>query len=158
MTTDYETRHAQAQAYHQAGLKRVRTTPEPEGQKFPCGSRVRIADDLGASMRHFPAGKNATVQYVYSHAYGQMNGGSNVKDYSLDIDGMGSHAWYHEHQLTAIPSNKPKFTESDLDNYWPYYKSYLIDILNEEYSVSAAIEDLRGLIDSEQDEGEKNHK
>ena len=95
---DYEARYAQAQATYNAGLERVKTTPEPEDQKFPCKSRVRIADDLGSSMRHFPSGKDATVQYVYSHAYG----GGNVKSYSLIIDGIGSHAWYYEHQLTAI--------------------------------------------------------
>jgi len=102
MTTDYETRKAQAGAVYQNGLERVKTTPEPEGQKFPCGSRVHIAADLGAHMSHFPCDKDATVEYVYSHAYGQMNGGINVKDYSLIIDGLGTHAWYDESQLTAI--------------------------------------------------------
>lgn len=92
---DYETRKAQVNAIYQQGLQRVKDTPEPEGQKFPCGSRVRIADDLGSSMSHFESGVEATVEYVYAHAYG----GSNVKLYSLNIDGRGSVAWYHEHQL-----------------------------------------------------------
>lgn len=95
---DYETRAAQAQGVYQAGMKKVAETPEPEGQKFPCGSRVRIADDLGPSMRHFESGVDATVEYVYAHAYG----GSDVKSYCLNIDGCGSVAWYYEHQLTAI--------------------------------------------------------
>ena len=95
---DYETRHAQAKAYCEAGMELVRTTPEPKGQKFPCKSRVRIADDLGPAMRHFPSGKDATVIHVYCHAFG----GSNVKSYCLDLDGLGQHSWYYEHQLTAI--------------------------------------------------------
>lgn len=44
-----------------------------------------------------------------------------------------------------------KFTEEDLDNCWAYYKSYLIDILNGEYEVEQAREDLRGLIGSKFD-------
>ncbi|MFM6946071.1 MAG: hypothetical protein ACKOWW_02945 [Flavobacteriales bacterium] len=95
---DYETRAADARAMYQAGMNRVAETPEPKGQKFPCGSRVRIADDLGPSMSHFESGVEATVEYVYAHAYG----GGDVKSYSLNIDGRGSVAWYYEHQLTAI--------------------------------------------------------
>lgn len=44
-----------------------------------------------------------------------------------------------------------KFTEEDLDNCWQYYKSYLIDILNGEYDLNTAREDLRGLIGSQHD-------
>jgi hypothetical protein len=97
---DYQTRLAHANCDYRAGLKKVATTPEPDGQKFPCGSRVRIVDDLGSAMSHFHSGVEATVEYVYAHAYG----GSDVKSYSLNIDGRGSCAWYHEHQLTAIES------------------------------------------------------
>lgn len=79
------------------GMNQVATTPEPEGQKYPVGSRVQIASDLGPSMEHFPgAGKFATVEYTYAHAYG----GSSVQSYSLNIDGEGSSAWYQESQLT----------------------------------------------------------
>ncbi len=94
---NYETRLKQAKSYYAAGLERVKTTPEPAGQKFPIGTRVMIDDDLGPTMNHFPAGVEATVEYVYSHAYG----GTDVKSYSLSINGQSS-AWYHEHQLTAI--------------------------------------------------------
>ena len=38
------------------------------------------------------------------------------------------------------------FTEEDLDNCWSHYKSYLIDILNGEYDLDTAREDLRSLI------------
>lgn len=44
-----------------------------------------------------------------------------------------------------------EFTTEDLDACWSHYKSYLIDILNGEYSVEDAREDLRGLIGSEWD-------
>ena len=83
---------------HQQGLENVKQEAEPKGQKYPCGSRVRIADDLGESMSHFYSGKDATVEYVYAHAYG----GDDVTSYSLDIDGIGSVSWYEEHQLSPI--------------------------------------------------------
>lgn len=54
-----------------------------------------------------------------------------------------------EQELTSIVS--PPFTEEDLNACWPHYKSYLIDILNGEYKVEDAREDLRGLIGSEWD-------
>lgn len=44
-----------------------------------------------------------------------------------------------------------EFNEEDLDACWPYHKSYLLEILNGEYSVEAAREDLRGLIRSKWD-------
>lgn len=97
----YEERRAQAQEIYRAGLERVETTPPPKGQKYPPGTRVRIADDLGSSMAHFESGKNATVRYTYAHAYG----GDDVKSYCLDIDGRGEVSWYYESQLTPIAAN-----------------------------------------------------
>lgn len=96
--TSMASRMAQANAIYAQGLESVKTTPDPKGQKFPTGSRVRIANDLGKSMSDFTSGVNATVEYTYAHAYG----GDNVKSYSLLIDGLGSTSWYEEHQLTAI--------------------------------------------------------
>lgn len=87
----------EVQLRYLAAMEVVATTPEPKGQKFPCGSRVRIADDLGYSMRHFPSGVNATVLHTYAHAYG----GNDVKSYALCIDDYGHSSWYDEHQLTA---------------------------------------------------------
>jgi hypothetical protein len=87
------------QEFYDMSMLRVKTTPEPDGQKFPVGSRVKVADDLGPHMRHFPgAGKLATVHHTYAHAYG----GSNVKSYCLEIDSVGSSAWYEEGQLSAL--------------------------------------------------------
>lgn len=60
-------------------------------------------------------------------------------------------------ELQALPENaKYNFTEEDLDNCWQYYKSYLIDILNGEYDLNAAREDLQSLIGSEFDKRTKN--
>lgn len=91
-------RYEQAKTIHAIGLERVKNTPAPDLQKFPCESRVRIADDLGPGMFHFTSGVDATVKYTYAHAYG----GSDVKSYCLDIDGHGECSWYEEWQLTAI--------------------------------------------------------
>lgn len=98
---DYQTRYAQAHGIYQSGQNRVATKPQPTGQKYPNGTRVRIADDLGVHMNHFPRGVNATVQYTYGHAYNCED----VKSYSLNVDGRGSVAWYDESQLTPISRN-----------------------------------------------------
>lgn len=78
-------RFEDAQRVHARGMGKVATTPEPKGQKFPNGSRVRIADDLGDGMSHFTSGVNATVVHTYAHAYG----GRDVKSYCLNVDGEG---------------------------------------------------------------------
>ena len=114
MSVDYETRLAQAQGIHAAGLKKVATTPEPDGQKFPNGSRVRIGK-MPPYMSHFQGDCDATVLYTYAHAYG----GCDVKSYCLDIDGHGEVSWYEEWQLTAISGENAQIiggtpsTESD---------------------------------------------
>lgn len=95
---DYQERHAQARAVYERGLARVQNQPMPDGQAFPVGARVRIADDLGSAMRHFPSGRFATVVHTYAHAFG----GDDVKSYCLDIDDIGQHSWYDEHQLTLV--------------------------------------------------------
>lgn len=51
--------------------------------------------------------------------------------------------------------NFEKFTEEDLDNCWNYYKQYLVDILNGDYDLEQAREDLRGLIGSTYDRRNK---
>lgn len=79
------------------GQLRVKTTPEPEGQKFPIGSRVRIGE-MPVSMSHFRGNCDATVLYTYAHAYG----GDDVRSYCLDVDGEGSVSWYSEDQLTLL--------------------------------------------------------
>jgi hypothetical protein len=86
----------EAQSYHQFAMRKVAKKKAPKGQKFPIGSRVKIAKDLGAGMSHFPSDKLATVMHTYAHAFG----GSDVKSYCLDVDGEGEISWYEEHQLT----------------------------------------------------------
>ena len=44
-----------------------------------------------------------------------------------------------------------KFTVEDLENCWSYYKDYLIDILNGDYDINEAREDLKSLIGAEFD-------
>ena len=67
-------------------------------QKYPRGCRVRIAKNLGPSMSHFEAGRDATVLYTYASKYGY----GDFKAYGLDVDGIGEVAWYKEKQLTRI--------------------------------------------------------
>lgn len=95
-------REQQARAYSDAGRRRAATTNPPVGQKFAPGTRVRIVDDLGSSMRHFPSARDAVVLYTYAHAYG----GDDVKSYCLNIDGIGRVSWYDEDQLTAIEDSE----------------------------------------------------
>ena len=93
---NYEQRFAEASAYYATALRRVATDPAPDGQKYAVGTRVRIADDLGPCMSHFPSGMMATVMYTYAHAYG----GTDVTSYCLDVDGHGEISWYYEYQLS----------------------------------------------------------
>jgi len=68
-------------------------------QKFPTGTRVRIANELPIYMRHFDGkGELATVIYTYAQAYG----GYDYKSYCLDIDGLGITSWYEENLLTKV--------------------------------------------------------
>ena len=88
---------AQANSIYDQDLLGIKNTPEPKGQKFHVGARVKIADNLGPSMPHFPSGKIATVLYTYAHAYG----GDDVKSYCLYINGVGLVSWYFEEQLES---------------------------------------------------------
>ena len=102
---DLEARENEAKAYTQAAELRTTQTPEPEGQKFRIGARVKIADDLGPTMSHFPSGCMATVRYTYAHAYSSSHP-NDLKSYCLNLDGcQGDHSWYYEHQLTEVPED-----------------------------------------------------
>lgn len=95
-------RASEAQSYYEAGLKRVKETPPPKGQKFLPGTFVWIAKDLGESMDHFEKDRPARVECTYAHAYG----GDDIDSYSLLVrydDGKWSSiAWYYPSQLTEI--------------------------------------------------------
>lgn len=96
--SEFAQRRAEAMAYHAASMKRVRDTPAPKGQRYAAGTRVRISDDLGPRMSHFPSGMEATVEHTYAHAYG----GDDVLSYCLNVDGHGQVSWYYESQLTPV--------------------------------------------------------
>ena len=87
----------EAQSYYAASMKRVASTPCPEGQKYPPGTRVYIAKDLGPGMWHFSKGQWATVHHTYAHAFG----GDNIESYCLTLDRGGRTSWYMEWQLTT---------------------------------------------------------
>lgn len=98
---------AQAKGIYQQGLENVKKNPEPTEQKFPVGSFVWIAKELGSSMSHFRGGCVARVQYTYAHAYGHLTSSPDkYKSYSLLVsqeDGdWSSSAWYEEWQLSTI--------------------------------------------------------
>lgn len=94
-------RHIEAQGRYLEGKRRVASEPPPEGQKFKPGTFVRIATDLGPSMKHFKKDTFAKVEHTYSHAFG----GSDVWSYCLLVkhdEEWHSVAWYKEDQLTQI--------------------------------------------------------
>jgi hypothetical protein len=102
----YAQRLSEAKGIYEAGLERVSTTPEPNGQKFRKGTFVDIAEDLGCCMQHFHNGIPARVEYTYAHAYW----GNDINSYSLLVRGESGHwrsvAWYDEQQLTEIKEAK----------------------------------------------------
>lgn len=71
-------------------------------QKFHKGDLIRVADDLGESMRHFEAGCEAIVVGSYADQFG----GQNTKDYTIRLKDQGEVSWYHEHQLTLIAASR----------------------------------------------------
>lgn len=71
-------------------------------QKFHKGDWVRIAKDLGWSMKHFTADTEAIVVGSYADQYG----GKNYDSYTLHIKDQGQSSWYYESQLTLIESGR----------------------------------------------------
>lgn len=68
-------------------------------QKFNIGDMVRIAKDLGPSMKHFTNNTDAMVVASYNQLYG----GGDVNSYSLFIPSkVDVHSWYYECNLTLI--------------------------------------------------------
>lgn len=95
-------RFLDAKAVNESGMRRVKQTPEPVGQKFPIGSFVMVGKNLGGCMSHFPKDLPACIEYTYCHAFGT----SDVKSYSLLIrfseNKWSSVSWYYEDQLSLI--------------------------------------------------------
>ena len=75
-------------------------------QKFKRGDIVKVADDLGMTMRHFRgAGEEAMVVASYADQYqgGRYHKDDNI-EYTLKFKKHGEISWYHEHQLTLLKS------------------------------------------------------
>lgn len=71
-------------------------------QKFKKGDLVKIAKDLGSSMSHFTNDCEAIVMGSYADKFG----GPDTKSYTLFLENGGECAWYEEHQLTLIESDR----------------------------------------------------
>ncbi len=54
--------------------------------------------------------------------------------------------------IDAQSNNMIVFTEDDLDYCWPHYKTYFLQVLNGEYLITDAKDDLESLIGSRFDE------
>ena len=81
-------------------------------QKFPRGTRVKVADEMPPHMSHFESGFEGIVEYTY----GQKYGGDDINSYSLIVlnkegQPINSIAWYYVSQLTLIDSNIQKGLE-----------------------------------------------
>ena len=84
-------------------------------QKFHIGDEVKVADDLGPSMRHFKgAGELANVVGSYAD---QFSSGRAPHIYTLRFKDGDQSAWYHEAQLTLV-SKIPNLT--DAQRFWPF--------------------------------------
>jgi len=78
-------------------------------QKFHVGDVVRVAKDLGSTMRHFTNDCYAVVEYSYFDKFPEHNPNEQHKhEYSLLLltdGGAHSSAWYHSHQLRMVRKN-----------------------------------------------------
>lgn len=76
--------------------------------RFHHGDHVRIADDLGRGMSHFPgAGEEAIV----IGSYGDQYGGNDHHAYTLHVRGHGENSWYQANQLTLIARERISLLE-----------------------------------------------
>lgn len=72
-------------------------------QKFYRYDLVRVADDLGKTMSHFPgAGELAVVE----GSYADLCHGSDRKSFGLMFEKHGGVSWYNESQLTLIETGR----------------------------------------------------
>ena len=69
---------------------------------FKKGDWVRVAKDLGPSMRHFTANVEAIVVGSYADQYG----GSDRDRYTLYLKGKGECSWYDGQQLTLVEAGR----------------------------------------------------
>lgn len=80
-------------------------------QQFHRGDLVRVADDLGPSMKHFSgAGSEAVVVGSYVDQFGGDRPGGG--GYTLYLRGDGSTSWYYESQLTLVEPGRVDLLET----------------------------------------------
>ena len=77
-------------------------------QKFHKGDLVRVAKDLGPSMRHFTADCDAIVIGSYADQY--RHGSNN--SFTLFLKDRGVASWYDGEQLTLIESGRIDLLEA----------------------------------------------
>lgn len=75
-------------------------------QKFFLGDLVRVADDLGPSMNHFPKGQDAIVLYSYSENYGRTSARDDNIFCLYVLKDRSETSWYHAKQLTLIEEDR----------------------------------------------------
>lgn len=96
-------------------------------QKFKRGSRVRIADEMPPSMRHFHCGVEAIVEYTYGQKAKhdrRYSPSGDFESYSLllfDKEGgiFGGVSWYPESTLTLISDNTREGLDILEQHYFP---------------------------------------
>ena len=71
--------------------------------RFRHGDHVRIAADLGPSMRHFPG---AGGEAIVIGSYGDQYGGGDHDSLTLHVRGHGENSWYGAKHLTLIASGQ----------------------------------------------------
>ena len=71
-------------------------------QKFPIGTIVQVAKDLGPRMPHFDNDFIGIVMYTYVERCGYESNEENFKKYCIKGEDNIGGAWYDEYQLTEI--------------------------------------------------------
>ncbi len=74
---------------------------------------MRIAKDLGPSMKHFTSDCEAIVVASYDQEYGgrstptlDRNNDPDNTNYTLHLKGRGKSSWYYGHQLTLLEADR----------------------------------------------------
>jgi len=96
---------------YKAELQKLNEQPPSEdlpNQKFPRGCRVKVAEDLGQFMSHFPRGFEAIVEHSYGQQY-DTNDGSKYCLIMLEGETpVNTIAWYYEDQLSLLDKDTSK--------------------------------------------------
>jgi len=121
--------------------------------RIGSANSFRISNTYGSS--NAPLGREEEIQYITKLRERQpqfkfTNLGVSKTIVREEIQSLNEEI--KNNVLKMLNENSEyNFTEEDLDNCWQYYKSYLIDILNGDYDLNTAREDLQSLIGSKFD-------